>query len=62
MKAPVEMDRDRLIGAGKQIIGSAKVMVGKLVGDAKLQVDGNAEQAAGKLQNAAGSAKDLLQR
>jgi uncharacterized protein YjbJ (UPF0337 family) len=37
-----------------------KEVVGKLVGDAKLQVDGKAEQIEGKLQNAAGSAKDEL--
>jgi len=41
------MDKDRVIGAGKQVIGSVKEVVGKLVGDAKLQ-------------NAAGSAKDEL--
>jgi len=38
------MDKDRVIGAGKQVIGSVKEVVGKLVGDAKLQVDGKAEQ------------------
>lgn len=38
------MDKDRVIGAGKQIVGSAKEVVGKLVGDAKLQVDGKAEK------------------
>lgn len=42
------MDKNRIIGAGKQIKGSFKVAVGKLVGDAKLQVDGNADQAEGK--------------
>jgi uncharacterized protein YjbJ (UPF0337 family) len=47
------MDKDGVIGAGKQVIGSVKEVVGKLVGDAKLQVEG-------KLQNAAGSAKDEL--
>jgi uncharacterized protein YjbJ (UPF0337 family) len=30
------MDKDRVIGAGKQMIGAAKKVVGKLVGDAKL--------------------------
>ncbi len=54
------MDKDRIIGVGKQIIGSAKEVVGKLVGDAKLQTDGKAEQVEGKLQNAIGSAKDTL--
>ena len=54
------MDNDRLIGSGKQLAGLAKEMLGKLVGDAKLQVDGKAEQAEGKVQNAAGGVKDAL--
>lgn len=54
------MDKDRIIGSGKQIAGVMKEIVGKLVGDAKLQVDGKAEQVEGRLQNAAGSAKDSL--
>jgi uncharacterized protein YjbJ (UPF0337 family) len=52
------MDKDRLIGSGKQMMGCVKRAVGKLVGDAKLQVDGKTEQVEGKAQNAAGSAKD----
>jgi uncharacterized protein YjbJ (UPF0337 family) len=52
------MDRDRLIGAGKQMMGCVKQAVGKFVGDAKLQVDGKIEQVEGKAQNDAGSAKD----
>jgi len=56
------MDKDRVIGAGKQITGAVKQAVGKLVGDAKLQRDGKAEQIEGKLQNAAGSVKDTLRR
>jgi uncharacterized protein YjbJ (UPF0337 family) len=54
------MDKDRVIGAGKQILGAAKQVAGKLVGDAKLQSDGKADQIAGKIQNAVGSAKDTL--
>ncbi len=30
------MDKDRIIGAGKQLTGALKEVVGKLVGDAKL--------------------------
>ena len=56
------MDKDRIIGAGKQMAGSVKRVVGKLVGDAKLQADGKAEQVEGKVQNAAGSVKDTLKR
>jgi uncharacterized protein YjbJ (UPF0337 family) len=54
------MDKDRVIGAGKQMAGSAKELLGKVIGDTKLQVDGKAEQVKGKLQNTAGSVKDTL--
>lgn len=54
------MDKDRLIGAAKQVLGSAKEVVGKIIGDSKLQVDGKAEQVEGKIQNALGGAKDAL--
>ncbi len=56
------MDKDRIIGAGKEIAGKVKEAVGKLVGDAKLQVDGRAERAEGKLQNDAGSARDTSKK
>ncbi len=56
------MDKDRVIGAGKEIAGRVKEAVGKLVGDAKLQVDGRVEQAEGKQQNDAGSARDTLKK
>jgi len=56
------MDKDRVIGAGKQILGGAKELFGKFVGDAKLQVDGKAERAEGKLQNAAGGVKDAMRK
>jgi uncharacterized protein YjbJ (UPF0337 family) len=56
------MDKARVLGAGKQMIGSIKEMVGKLTGDAKLKVDGKADRVEGKLQNAVGSAKDTLKR
>jgi uncharacterized protein YjbJ (UPF0337 family) len=61
-KEPEHMDKDRIIGSGKQMTGSLKQVVGKLVGDAKLQTDGKVEQVEGKLQNAIGSAKDTLKR
>lgn len=54
------MNKDRIIGSGKQIKGSIEETVGKLVGDAKLQVDGKADQIAGKAQNLAGTVKDTL--
>jgi uncharacterized protein YjbJ (UPF0337 family) len=54
------MDKDRIIGSGKQIKGEMKEAVGKLVGDAKLQADGKADKLEGKLQNLAGTVKDTL--
>lgn len=54
------MDKDRIVGAAKGVKGSIKEAVGKLIGDAKLQSDGKAEQTAGKIQNAVGSVKDTV--
>jgi uncharacterized protein YjbJ (UPF0337 family) len=54
------MDKNRIAGSGKQIKGLMKEIVGKAIGDAKLQVDGKAERAEGKAQNMAGSIKDSL--
>ena len=56
------MDKDRVIGVAKQLIASLKQVVGKVVGDTKLQVDGRAEKVEGQLQNAAGGVKDTLIR
>jgi uncharacterized protein YjbJ (UPF0337 family) len=54
------MDKDRIAGAAKGIKGSLKELIGKAVGDAKLQSDGKAEQTAGKIQNAVGGVKDTV--
>jgi uncharacterized protein YjbJ (UPF0337 family) len=54
------MDKDRIAGAAKDMKGSIKETIGKVVGDAKLQSDGRADQVEGKVQNAMGGAKDAL--
>jgi uncharacterized protein YjbJ (UPF0337 family) len=54
------MDEDRIVGSAKHIKGSIKEAVGKVVGDAKLQIDGKADQAEGKIQNIVGTIKDSL--
>jgi uncharacterized protein YjbJ (UPF0337 family) len=54
------MDKIRIIGSGKQIKGWIKEAVGKVVGDAKLQLDGKADRAEGKVQNLVGTLKDSL--
>ena len=55
-----DMDEDRIVGSGKQVKGAIKEAVGKAVGDSKLQADGKADKIEGKLQNLAGSIKDVL--
>jgi uncharacterized protein YjbJ (UPF0337 family) len=54
------MDKNRIVGSAKQLKGTIKETVGKVVGDAKLQVDGKADQAEGKVQNVVGTIKDSL--
>jgi uncharacterized protein YjbJ (UPF0337 family) len=54
------MDKDRVEGSAKQVKGAVKSAVGKAVGDAKLQNSGEADKAAGKIQNAVGGIKDTL--
>lgn len=54
------MNKDRIAGSARQTKGAIKVAAGKAVGDAKLQVDGKADEAEGKVQNMAGAIKDAL--
>jgi len=54
------MDKDRIAGTAKEVKGSVKQAVGKVIGDAKLQSDGKAEQTEGKIQNAIGGMKDTV--
>jgi uncharacterized protein YjbJ (UPF0337 family) len=54
------MDKDRIAGSAKQIKGSVKETIGKVVGDAKLESDGKVEKVEGKVQNAIGGLKDAL--
>jgi uncharacterized protein YjbJ (UPF0337 family) len=54
------MDKDRINGSANQAKGAAKETLGKITGDAKLQAEGAADKAKGKVQNAVGGAKDAL--
>ena len=54
------MDKDRVVGSAKNIKGTVKQMVGKAVGDAKLESKGRADKIGGKVQNAFGGLKDTL--
>ena len=53
-------DKDRVEGSAKEIKGRIKEVAGKVLGDAKLESDGKAGQAAGKIQNAVAGVKDTL--
>ncbi len=52
------MNKDRLNGTLDEVVGSAKRKAGKLTGNARLQVEGIAQQAKGNLESALGKIKD----
>ncbi|MGI4953144.1 MAG: CsbD family protein [Janthinobacterium lividum] len=54
------MDSDRIEGAANTLGGKVKDAVGGVFGDSKTQAEGKADQVAGQLQNAYGSAKDTV--
>lgn len=54
------MDKDRVAGSAKQAKGVMKEAVGKVVGDSKLEAEGKADKAEGKVQNAIGGLKDSV--
>ena len=54
------MDKDRIAGSGKMIMGSVKEALGKATGDAKLETEGAADKLEGKVQNAVGGVKDAV--
>jgi uncharacterized protein YjbJ (UPF0337 family) len=55
-----KMDKDRIKGSAEQAKGAIKEVAGKVTGDAKLESEGKADKAAGKVQNAIGGLKDTL--
>ena len=52
----------RVVGSAKKIKGSLKEVVGKAVGDAKLEAEGKADKIEGKVQNAVGGLKDTVKK
>ncbi len=54
------MDKDRIEGAARTAKGTIKETAGKVLGDRKLQAEGAADKAAGKVQNTIGGAKDAV--
>ena len=56
------MDKDRIVGAARQVKGAVKETIGRVTGDAKTQAEGATEKAAGKVQNMVGGAKDTVRK
>ena len=52
------MDKDRIAGSAKQIVGSIKERIGRLFGDRKTAAEGAAQQTEGQVQNTVGGIKD----
>jgi uncharacterized protein YjbJ (UPF0337 family) len=44
------MNKDRIVGAAKEIKGSVKETIGKAVGDAKLQSDGKPTKSTARFR------------
>lgn len=54
------MDKDRIDGAAKNVGGKIQEAAGKLVGDKKMETEGQANQVEGKVQNTVGGIKDTV--
>lgn len=52
------MDKDRIVGAAKELGGRVEGAVGDMASDSKTQASGAAREAAGTVQNLYGQAKD----
>jgi uncharacterized protein YjbJ (UPF0337 family) len=56
----IPMDRDRVEGAAKTAGGKMKETAGKVLGDQKMEAEGQMKKNEGKIQNAIGGAKDAM--
>ena len=56
------MNKDQVVGTARAAKGAIKEAVGKAVGNTRLTVEGQAEKASGKLQNAVGGARVLIKK
>jgi uncharacterized protein YjbJ (UPF0337 family) len=54
------MDKDRIVGAAKDVAGNVEKNIGNLAGDTRTQASGATRQAEGVIQNAFGQAKDVV--
>jgi uncharacterized protein YjbJ (UPF0337 family) len=54
------MNKDRVKGTIDEVVGSARRKAGELTGNTRLQVEGMAQQAKGKIENTWGRTKDAV--
>jgi uncharacterized protein YjbJ (UPF0337 family) len=54
------MDKDQVVGSAKQVKGAVEESVGSAVGDAKLESEGRADKAEGKIRKAIGGLRNWL--
>jgi len=54
------MNEDRVIGAGREMLGNAERGIGEATGSERLQGDGVADQVAGAVQHGYGKVKDAV--
>jgi uncharacterized protein YjbJ (UPF0337 family) len=54
------MDRDRIEGAGREVVGKARKAVGQVVEDHEAEVQGTIDEVRGAAQNLYGRAKDTV--
>jgi uncharacterized protein YjbJ (UPF0337 family) len=56
----INMDKDRIKGAGNQAKGQVKETAGKILGNDKLKAEGEMDKMKGKVQSTLGGAKDKI--
>jgi len=56
----IAVDKDQIRGAADQAKGAVKESVGKTIGDKQMQAEGTVDKLKGKLESAAGDAKETL--
>ena len=54
--------KDELKGNAHEVKGAIKATTGKVTGDAKLEAEGHAEKATGKVQKKAGEVEKVIRK
>jgi uncharacterized protein YjbJ (UPF0337 family) len=58
----IEMDKHRLKGTARSVLGKIKEILGKVTGDKTMRAEGKKDQATGKLQGTYGRVKDAVKK